>query len=670
MATAARGQQALTVGPWVGVRDTNDPLDDNPEQLVDALNLYITGPQGKSGIYARPGFVLGNAGVELQHSGSQNCWAYTSLSGTLYNFFVSGAKIYRAASDFSSFTDVTPTNVTINAGTLGGCKRAFLCTFADSLIFTDGVNKPWVGTNLGSTPITATNIEYLTAVTLLSRGSTDTAVASSAFAYQIPGAVATTKAAITAGTALPAGTVPIDTWAVFRVSIAAGGTITVTAGAANFTTGYSTEALAIAAVPATPANQWNMGYFTLKTHSGTTFVDGTDGLFGGASGNVASATNYYAGDAAPWCAFGPPVIYFGALVFVADMLSAVSSRTTLLWSEPNQPSLGYEQTGYSDFFNLIQDSPDAIYALGATNYALYFWRDYSIGILAGAPNTFQSTATHDYVAQNIGTQAPAALAQFGDTFFFVDRQGRPWMFRPGSPPQDIWKQMYAQFTANAAGAAYPGVTQVSAVGVVHPEFNLYLVAIWSPSPGALTRPVNLYAFDANTGVYGGRWQVTVTTGIGVTGMGVVRDNQGNSKLCVIGNNAAGGSQAGYVWVESSLTDANWQDNSVVPQIQAVTSRLGYSADVVWNARSATLITMSDAPVTVTVQTPYTASTTEGTALTPGASLDGTYRIPVGLDVRSARGMQFTVTPTTATSQWGLQRVVTYASPSRARPEDL
>jgi len=122
-------------------------------------------------------------------------------------------------------------------------------------------------------------------------GSTDTQVASAAFQYAI-GNAHYKKAIVAAGTALAAGTIPINKWGLYLFSINAGGTIACTAAAANFTTGYASEALAIAALPATPANSVSMGYVTVQTKVGTTFVGGTDSLNGGGSGNIANATNY------------------------------------------------------------------------------------------------------------------------------------------------------------------------------------------------------------------------------------------------------------------------------------------------------------------------------------------------------------------------------------------
>jgi len=112
--------------------------------------------------------------------------------------------------------------------------------------------------------------------------------------HYAPGGNATplTCAAVPAGTALPAETVTADKFALYALSTNAAGAITVTPAAGNVA-GYATEAAALAAVPAPPSGHSPMGHITLKTKVGSPFVAGTDALFNGSSGNVASATSYY-----------------------------------------------------------------------------------------------------------------------------------------------------------------------------------------------------------------------------------------------------------------------------------------------------------------------------------------------------------------------------------------
>lgn len=144
----------------------------------------------------------------------------------------------------------------------------------------------------GSTIALADSDRVIAGVPGLAIGSTDTSIATGLIYYVISSAFYT-KAAVAAGTALAAGTIPQDKWGIYRVVIGADGTIDVLAGAANFTTGYADEAAAIAALPAVTASHADLGYFTVLTAVGSAFIGNTDGLQGGSSGNVSSDTNYY-----------------------------------------------------------------------------------------------------------------------------------------------------------------------------------------------------------------------------------------------------------------------------------------------------------------------------------------------------------------------------------------
>ena len=124
-----------------------------------------------------------------------------------------------------------------------------------------------------------------------SRGSTDTAVALTAFQYIISRA-AYAKAADAVGVALATGTILADDWGIYLFSIDAAGSITSTAGAGNFDGSYADEAAAIAGLPATPTDEDSMFRVTVQTKTGFAFIGGTDGLTGGSSGNIANATNY------------------------------------------------------------------------------------------------------------------------------------------------------------------------------------------------------------------------------------------------------------------------------------------------------------------------------------------------------------------------------------------
>lgn len=126
--------------------------------------------------------------------------------------------------------------------------------------------------------------------TVLSRGTTVT-LAATASTITISG-VPVVVAAQTAQAFGALGTIPASTWGIVAVDAVAAGTLTFVSGTANYTTGYATEALAIAAFPAKTANKARLGYLTVLA-SASTFIFATDSLAGGATGNPATTTNYY-----------------------------------------------------------------------------------------------------------------------------------------------------------------------------------------------------------------------------------------------------------------------------------------------------------------------------------------------------------------------------------------
>lgn len=551
-------------GPFKGVRNTTDPFDDTPDYLLDLLNMYIPDPEQGSGAYARPGFVLTNSASQLggaNHQG-QGVFHHSALDGTEYRFEVISGKIYRSSSDFTAYTDVTPGGVTIDAS-LG--TRVFMLSFADKLIVSDGVNRPWMGTNLANTPITGTNIQY--------------DVGNSAWSAQ---------------------------------------------------------------------------------HMG---------------------------------------VYSGALVFVVKSIAGVFSQIKIAWSAPNDPTQGYFNTvsgvAVDYTWDLVQTGTTPIYGIVPTNIALLYWRDDSIGGLYGAIGpTFRSDATHDAVDVKIGSRSPATFALHGSNVFFCDSQGRPQMLPLGNKLNPIWLQMRS--IVEQARTDTPLTTQIVACGTVYASLNLYLVAIWSTIPNVNLAPSTIHAFDVLSGRYVGRWQIG--QGCNIEAMGILKDTNGQSQLVIIGTQvvAINNGFGGYVWRLAGPQENVWTDNGVLPTIQAQTQRLGFAADVIRYADQATAITGSTAPCSMiavsaaqleqsfvvdftgTEAADYLGDElgdflmTEGiqpTISTPYAqSLDGTYRVPWGLDIEG-RGFNLTISPQTATSQWRLHKVELTSVASIAPPEE-
>ncbi len=500
----------FTSGPWNGVRYTIEPYDEQPNLLHDLQNGVLEDPEAGCSVGSRLGFWLANQydaiAPATQVSNVQASYTHTGLDGTVTKFTIADGVIYDG-----NAVDVTPSNVAISAT----APRVFLESLGDTLIVNDGVNTPWLGTNLTGSPITATPIVFSPASTLLLMGTNNVRVAYQAFEFLVQGTYGT-KVADLVGVALPAGTIPTDTWGAFTVYCSSGGVITVLAADDNFTTGYASEADAIAARPSDRGSAWTVGYFTVKTAVGQPFVCGTDALQGGTGGNPSSDTNYYSGTAPAWKAYGQPVIYAGSVVFVLDTVDggpAGAARTSIAWSEPNLPDEGYRQTDYDNVWQLTQTGSDPLYALAATNDALYYSRAYGWGALAGAPNVnWQNTATHDVVAGNIGCISPSSVRVFRNYVYFCDALGRPYRFAVGGTPEPLWHQMRQWFVEVRGTYTLQNVEQ-DWWAVIEPNANLYVFnAGGDPfNPSVTGVEAGLYwmhVFDANTGLYLGRWRNT------------------------------------------------------------------------------------------------------------------------------------------------------------------
>lgn len=129
--------------------------------------------------------------------------------------------------------------------------------------------------------IAAQTADGIINATALSVGTTPEQVASTAFQYKIDG-VTYHKAAVAAGTAFTAADT-INTgaaagffWGIWAVQVDSAGTISTKSPASDQT--YTTEALAIAALPAADAGNVVIGYVTVKTLEDVDWVAQTDDL--------------------------------------------------------------------------------------------------------------------------------------------------------------------------------------------------------------------------------------------------------------------------------------------------------------------------------------------------------------------------------------------------------
>lgn len=123
---------------------------------------------------------------------------------------------------------------------------------------------------------------------------TTVTVATPASYIQVAGVI-TSVAAETAKAFGSLGTIPNNKWGLIVIERIANATTSFVSAAANYTTGYDTEALAKAAMPARTANKAVTGYITVQAAAvAAGWIAGTDALAGGTGGtNPAQTTNYY-----------------------------------------------------------------------------------------------------------------------------------------------------------------------------------------------------------------------------------------------------------------------------------------------------------------------------------------------------------------------------------------
>lgn len=558
-----------TSGPWKGTRTTTEPFDDADSLATDAANMYVPDIDQGSGFYARPGFALDNNGAAVTTSSSvfrgQGAFSHTSLDGVTTNFVVFNGKLFRRSATGAAYADVSPSGITIDAGLT---TRVYGTTFADQLIITDGVNEPWLATNLSASPITGTKIDY-------------------------------------------------------------------------------------------------------------------DGM------GVA------------WSAFGPFVVYGGSVFCILNEVDAVARRSDISWSIAGDAATGYQQPDYDFNWTLLQSvgqtAPPPLFALAGTNTALIYFRELSIGAISGAVGPDLATsATHDAISQNIGTQSPQSVVQYGTTIYFVDQIGRPYRLVPGSEPDAIWLQLRAIVDESSIG--FPAITRNVACAAFEPTLNLWFGASWSDIPSASMPCQEGYIFDARTATYLSR--LSVADGAQMEAMGNFLDASGRSQLVILGSLTAPSgstpSASGYVWTMNALasngdvltteggleltTEAgdllttegndadNWNDGDVAPVRYVTGPRFGYDMDQVLTVDRASALLTTASAVAVAMQTSAATETVEGTP-TPVVTQDGISRIVVGSSGIQGRGVRVTVTPTTAPDQFSVQQLSLNATVNTAAPDE-
>lgn len=147
--------------------------------------------------------------------------------------------------------------------------------------------------------------------------------------------------------------------------------------------------------------------------------------------------------------YGQPTVYYAKLFGIKN-----TERSTVVWSNENDPTTGYE-TGYNNAWTLSQTGSDPLFAIRATNEALYYWRQRSIGAIRGPVDTaFTTTGVLDAVSTLVGTRSPAGVLIYNDHIYFPDEYGRPCSLAVGGQVEELWRQVALLYRTDTTDRGY------------------------------------------------------------------------------------------------------------------------------------------------------------------------------------------------------------------------
>lgn len=157
---------------------------------------------------------------------------------------------------------------------------------------------------------------------------------------------------------------------------------------------------------------------------------------------------------------GPIVVHYAKLFGIK-----YAERSTIVWSEEADPTTGYEAGGFNNAWTLGTTAQGDIYCLYATNEALYYWRESSIGAIYGQVNAnFSTTGVREAVSEDVGSKSPDAIVGRGGRIYFPDRDGRPYVLRTGLGETAIYQD---------AAETIAGLDVSNIVGVAKDDLVLF-----------------------------------------------------------------------------------------------------------------------------------------------------------------------------------------------------
>jgi len=245
--------------------------------------------------------------------------------------------------------------------------------------------------------------------------------------------------------------------------------------------------------------------------------------------------------------FGQPVVYYAKLFGIKS-----TERSTIVWSEEADPNVGYEATisgrVYNNAWTVGQTDQNTLFALAATNRAMYLFRARSITEISGAvADDFRTTGTLPAVSSVVGCQSPGGVVVVDEDIWFWSSDNQPRVIRAGgglAPESNAMGQTVRYSPLSTAALANVRAVYVDYASVVLFGF---------PESGS-TVPTAYLAMSTNTGAYVGLWR-----GWQCTTLDIVRDGNGTPRMMHLGGSTAGASADGYAYVHGRPELSLWSD---------------------------------------------------------------------------------------------------------------
>jgi hypothetical protein len=196
-------------------------------------------------------------------------------------------------------------------------------------------------------------------------------------------------------------------------------------------------------------------------------------------------------------------------VYYAKVFMLTTDRTSIQWSEENQPNTGYEAGGFNNSWDLVQTSATHLRAILGTNEGLYVFREDSIAVIRGAvSSTFSTDGVQDGVFIGSGCQGPFSVALAGSgTVWWIDNRHRMHAYRPGVGVIPAWQSL-ARWLGPATAGATSSIADHTPYGVGEEAFGTWRFSQQMPVVDPVNRRImfsstnqsvrTVFVFDSDT----------------------------------------------------------------------------------------------------------------------------------------------------------------------------